>query len=126
MNTKIALFLVLLLFASCEGNSYHQIKGGEFTVNYSDQGITEQATELAKYWKENDLIVEGKQDIALFFNDGIWIVKLIANDPKEELTFEERKLFIELENDLSERVFNGNPVSIQISNKKFETIYEIS
>jgi len=125
VNTKIVLLLSLILFASCEGDSYHKVKGGDFTVNYTDRGITEEATALARYWKENNLIAEGKQDIALFFVDKIWIVKLIAGNPKEPLTFEERKLLIELENDLSEKVFHGDPVSIQISNSKFETVYEI-
>lgn len=93
---------------------------------FSDQNNLSIATDLAKYWKDNDLITEDKQDIGLFREEGLWIVKLIAVDPKVEMTFSERRLLTELQKELSEKVFRGAPVSVQISNNKFETLYDIN
>lgn len=125
MKRVLALILILI-FTSCEGNSYHKVSGGEFNVCFSDQNNLSIATDLAQYWKDNDLITEDKQDIGLFREEGLWIVKLIAVDPKVEMTFSERRLLTEFQKELSEKVFKGAPVAVQISNNKFETLYDIN
>lgn len=105
----------------------HKVIGDQLTVYFFDADDEQFAVELANYWKQNGFITGKKQDLQISQRNGVYIVSMIANQPKEvnSISFEERKLLVELEKDIEATVFNGETTELEVCNAKFERIYEV-
>lgn len=114
-----------MLLVSCNQEVYHQVTGGEFTVNFSDQRHIKKAEELATYFRNNGLLTGERQDIGLFKEDHTWNVCLIATENSGEIGFETRKLLLELRDSISSQIFQNEMVSIHLTDNKFKVLHVI-
>ena len=126
MRQYLAFILLVFLVNSCTSEKYHRVTGGEFSVHFTETKHNSAAENLALFWKKNDLLAGKKQDIGLFRKGKTWFVHLVALDPKEPLSFIERKLLLDLQSRLEVEVFKGDPVRILICNDRFESVYDIN
>ena len=125
--TNFLFIVTFFMLFSCMDDGRHKVIGDQLTVYFFDAKDESLATDLAKYWKDNQFITGKKQDLQIAQRDGSFIVSIIASQPKEigEMTFNERLLLIDLEKDLQKSVFKGKNTELEICNAKFERIYEV-
>lgn len=128
MGKHIFVFLSLLLFTSCSGDYGNKIIGGELSVFFVNAEDEQLAVDLAKYFKNRNLLSGQKQDVQLVREKDVHIVKVIAVDPKEakSMPLNERKLLLELQKELQDSVFTENSVELVVCNEKFEPIYDLN
>ncbi len=125
---KTVPFMLLFVFLSCSSGHGNRVHGDNFSVYFSEDISPKIAEKVAFYWKENQFLTGEKQDIKIEKDENEnYILFIIANFPEEVkekgLTFEERKLLLELENDLY-KVFSKE-VNLMISDQNFNVIYSV-
>ena len=126
MKKGLVIFLITIV-SSCSSEYGSSIVGDQLTVYFNSPSEEHIAEQIALYWKNNDLLTGQKQDLKVVeSDDGVYVLKIIASEPKENFSipFEQRKLLIELENDLNEKIADS-PVEIVICNNQFKPIYNV-
>ena len=129
MKSLFALIIGICLF-SCEGDYGHRVVGDNLSVHYNSLEDEKMAEQIAVFWKEHDLIVDNKQDLQLVNKTDEYELRIIqSNDSApsklNEMPFNERKLLLDLQKDLSNSL-GGVTMQIVICNSKFEPIYNIN
>lgn len=122
-------FLLLVLLASCTEEIGHKVVGGNFTVYFSDVSDEALATNVARYFKRNDLVTGQVQDIKLEKRkQNNYQLKLIANNPElvDDMPFDERAKLLLFQEDLEDEVFKNKRLELVICNDQFEVIYTIN
>lgn len=125
-----SLFILLLvLLASCTEDMGHKVVGGRFTVYFSDASDEALATDVAQYFKHNNMITGQQQDIRLEKKaKNKYELKLIANNPDKvnQMPFDERVKLLSFQDELEREVFSQNSLELVICNNQFEVIYSIN
>ena len=118
----ISLFFV---FLSCSKGYGYQIEKGNTIVFYTNKNEKPLAKKVADYWIENQINGQAKQFIRILKQTKCYHLQLIVKDEfkKSTLTFEEIKLFSELENELNKFVFTSIPCRIVICDGNFKELY---
>lgn len=121
------LFFSLFIFAACSAGYGNKVIGENLTVYFNNEKDLDIAEKLALYWKSNDFMSGEKQDLQIVSEDDYFVLKLIVNDIPNvaSISFTERKKLLDFQNELEENVF-GKRVEIELTNKKFETIYTLN
>ncbi|HIP31817.1 MAG TPA: hypothetical protein EYG86_03555 [Crocinitomicaceae bacterium] len=125
MKNGLFIFLAILLY-SCSSENGNSVVGDKLTVFYDAPVEEELAEQIAVFWKENDLLTGKKQDLKIVPDGDSFVLQIIASYPIDDfdMPFEERKLLLELEADLHEKI-TDYPIEIVICNNQFKPIYNI-
>ena len=125
MGKSLALFLLIL--TACTGGYGNKVGGGDFSVFFPDGKDEGVAIEIARYWKENDLITDKKQDIQLVSSGKDFALRLIAQDPDnlQNMPYSEQKLLYGLRDSLQRFVCDTCNLVIELCDDKFEPKYRI-
>lgn len=115
----------LLLLTSCASRYGNSVKGGDLTVYFEEQKDEKFAITIAEYLRDNNLLTGKKQDIQLIRVDGRPHLRLISNGFEGQLSFEELKLMLALQDSIRQHV-QLSDLEIVISNSKFEEITNIN
>lgn len=128
MKKLITFIGVVSILASCATDYGHRVSGGNLTVYFENKKDANLAEKVARYFKDNDLITNEKQDIQLVRKGEIYLLKLIARETKEvkNMPAQERYELSRLQKDLKMTVFEGKVVQLVLCNDKFEPIYNIN
>jgi hypothetical protein len=123
----IKIILILFLFSSCTKEMGSKIVGGNLSVYYKEKSDKDKAESVAKYWKNNNLIAECKQDLQLVrFQDG-YELRLIAKNPENvnKISFNERKMLSDLQRDISDSL-KLKGIQLVLCNSNFKPILNIN
>ncbi len=119
--------LLLMLLVSCQDDTDNKAIGGELTVHYKNKKDQRLAEAIVVFWKKNDLITGGKQDLDLRRTNDFLRLSMIASDTSqiEMIQFREKRLFNELKKKLWEEVFDEKNFELVISDDKFKPLYTV-
>lgn len=123
----IKIIFILFLFISCGKEMGSKIVGGNLSVYYLEKSDKDKAESIAKYWKNNNLIAVGKQDIQLVrFQDG-YELRLITKNSKNvnKMPFNERKILSDLQRDISDSL-KLKGLQLVLCNSNFKPIFNIN
>lgn len=123
---KSAFFLFfLLLIVSCSKGFGDKIESGNTTIFYTTKNEKVIAEKLALYWIKNKIDGKEKQILRILKYKEAYHLQLILREEfkSSALSFEEIKLFTELQADLNKQVFTSIPCRIKLCNGNFKEIY---
>lgn len=123
----IKIIFILFLFISCGKEMGSKIVGGNLSVYYLEKSDKDKAESIAKYWKNNNLIAVGKQDLQLVrFQDG-YELRLITKNSKNvnKMPFNERKILSDLQRDISDSL-KLKGLQLVLCNSNFKPIFNIN
>ena len=125
---KIIFILLITLLASCAQDEGHKITGGNLTVHFEDANDQALATEIAHFWKDNDLIASQPHDIKLSKHKDGYRLGLIAGNKEDakNMIFKERKALQDLQNMLKDSIFQTKTIEIIITDDRFKPIFNIN
>lgn len=120
--------LFIFLITACASDYGHRVSGENLTVYFDNEDDARLAEDVARYWKDYNLITGQKQDLRLVRKKETYQLKLIAINPKEvkNMPALERYQLTELQKDLRDKVFGEKIVQIVLCNDKFESLYNIN
>jgi hypothetical protein len=124
MKSTFFLFFLLLL-VSCSKGFGDKIESGNTTIFYTTKNEEIIAKKLAKYWIKNQIDGKEKQFIRIIKYEETYHLQLILREEfkSSALSFEEIKLFTELQSELNELVFTSLPCRIKLCDGNFKEIY---
>ena len=124
MKRPFSLFF-LLLIVSCSKGFGDKIENGNTTIFYTNKNEKVVAEKLAKYWIKNQIDGKEKQFIRINKYKEAYHLQLILREEfkSSALSFEEIKLFTELQSDLNKHVFTLLPCRIKLCDGNFKEIY---
>ena len=127
MKRVLAFSFIFLLFG-CSSDFGNKIIGGNLTVYYIEESDIDKAEEVAMFWKKNQLISVEKQDVQLVKVEGVYNLRIISNEDADaqNMSFDERKLLLELQKKVKKAIFPNNTFELVICNNKFEPIYNLN
>jgi len=113
---------------SCSEEYGNKATGGNLTVYYIDKNDQSLASDLAMFWKNNDLLTDEAQDIRISRHKKVYHVSIIAREPKKakKMSFEEQKALFDLQGMIRDSVFKKKKVDLIICNNQFEPILNIN
>lgn len=112
------------LLIACSSGHGNMVQGGELTVYFPNVEDEQLATDIANYWKENDLLTDKPQDLQILRIEDGYQLLVIENEKNDDITFSERKLLLGLQDSLRNRL-NINNLEIAIANNKFQVVHKI-
>jgi len=123
MKRTFFLFF-LLLIVSCSKGFGDKIESGNTTIFYTTKNEKIVAEKLAKYWTKNQINGKEKQFIRILKYKKAYHLQLISKEEfkASTLSFEEIKLFTELQSDLNKLIFTTLPCKIIICDGNFKEI----
>jgi hypothetical protein len=121
---KTFFLFFLLLIVSCSKGFGDKIESGNTTIFYTTKNEKIVAEKLAKYWTKNQIDGKEKQFIRLLKYKEAYHLQLILRGEfkSSTLSFEEIKLFTELQSDLNKLIFTTLPCKIIICDGNFKEI----
>ena len=124
MKRTFFLFF-LLLIVSCSKGVGDKIESGNTTIFYTTKNEKIVAEKLAKYWTKNQINGKEKQFIRILKYKEAYHLQLISKEEfkSSTLSFEEIKLFTELQSELNKLVFTSLPCKIILCDGNFKEIY---
>lgn len=122
---KTFFLFFLLLIVSCSKGFGDKIENGNTTIFYTNKNEKVVAEKLAKYWIKNQIDGKEKQFIRILKFKEVYHLQLILREEFKlsALSFEEIKLFTELQSDLNKHVFTLLPCRIKLCDGNFKEIY---
>ena len=125
---RVLTFSFIFLLLGCSNDFGNKIIGGNLTVYYVEKSDIDKAEEIAIFWKNNQLIPDEKQDVQLIKFEKEYKLKIISNDidNTKNMSFDERKLLLELQKNIKKAIFPDNTFELVICNNKFEPIYNLN
>lgn len=128
MRTLLILTLVSFVLSACVGENSNKVGGGNFYVHFDDKEDLKVAEDIARFWKDQNLVSGKEQDIKLFNRKSSYELYLISDDKVEEfqLPAEHMQLLFDLQNDLNSTLKTQKPIQIVISDKNFNKIININ
>lgn len=120
--------LFLFISVSCTQGHGNKLESDQLDIYFEFREDEKLAAALGKFWKDQELIGEKKQTLRLTKDDRVYLLQLIANDPKEvsNMPFQELKLLLELQKQLNETVFEKSTCEIVLCNGSFQIIKNIN
>ena len=124
MKRTFFLFF-LLLIVSCSKGFGDKIESGNTTIFYTNKNEKVVAEKLAKYWIKNQIDGKEKQFIRILkFKEAYHLQLILREDFKlSALSFEEIKLFTELQSELNKYVFTSLPCKIILCDGNYKELY---
>ena len=124
MKSTFSLFFLLLII-SCSKGFGDKIESGNTTIFYTTKNEKVVAEKLAKYWIKNQINGKEKQFIRIIkYKEAYHLQLILREDFKSStLSFEEIKLFTELQSNLNKLVFTLLPCKIKLCDGNFKEIY---
>ena len=124
MKRTFFLFF-LLLIVSCSKGFGDKIEIGNTTIFYTTKNEKGIAEKLAIYWTKNQIDGKEKQFIRILKYKEAYHLQLISKEDfkSSTLSFEEIKLFTELQSELNKYVFTSLPCRIKLCDGNFKEIY---
>ena len=128
MLKRVLAFSFIFLLFGCSSDFGSKIIGGNLTVYYIEESDIDKAEEVAMFWKKNQLISVEKQDVQLLKVEGVYNLRIISNGDADtkNMSFDERKLLLELQKKIKKAIFPNNTFELVICNNKFEPIYNLN
>lgn len=126
-KTRVIIILSLLILTAACGTDYgHEVHGEQLTVYFTHATDQEEAENIARFWKDNNLLTGKKQDIQLTRKKDILELRLIMNEPnsKPDLPFVERRMMMELQDTLG--LLLDQNIEIILCNGRFETVLNLN
>ena len=122
---KTFFLFFLLLIVSCSKGFGDKIENGNTTIFYTNKNEKVVAEKLAKYWIKNQIDGKEKQFIRILKFKEVYHLQLILREEFKlsALSFEEIKLFTELQSELNKHVFTSLPCRIKLCDGNFKEIY---
>ncbi len=122
---KTFFLFFLLLIVSCSKGFGDKIENGNTTIFYTNKNEKVVAEKLAKYWIKNQIDGKEKQFIRILKFKEVYHLQLILREEFKlsALSFEEIKLFTELQSELNKLVFTSLPCKIILCDGHFKEIY---
>jgi len=122
---KTFFLFFLLLIVSCSKGFGDKIESGNTTIFYTTKNEKGIAEKLALYWTKNQIDGKEKQFIRLLKYKEAYHLQLISKEDfkSSTLSFEEIKLFTELQSELNKLVFTSLPCKIILCDGNFKEIY---
>jgi hypothetical protein len=122
--SRIILLLPVILLAGCSGNYGKKVKHGHVEVFYKD-GISEpQAQRTADLLYEADVLVNNntssRKSIQLTKQNDTFYFRMVVDEKKLPLVKDET--FLTMGSVLSDSIFNGSPVNVDLTNDRFKSI----
>ena len=124
MKRTFFLFF-LLLIVSCSKGFGDKIESGNTTIFYTNKNEKVVAEKLAKYWIKNQIDGKEKQFIRILKYKEVYHLQLISKEDfkSSALSFEEIKLFTELQSELNKYVFTSLPCKIILCDGNYKELY---
>ena len=124
MKRTFFLFF-LLLIVSCSKGFGDKIESGNTTIFYTNKNEKVVAEKLAKYWIKNQIDGKEKQFIRILKFKEVYHLQLILREDFKlsALSFEEIKLFTELQSELNKYVFTSLPCKIILCDGNYKELY---
>ena len=124
MKRTFFLFF-LLLIVSCSKGFGDKIESGNTTIFYTNKNEKVVAEKLAKYWIKNQIDGKKKQFIRILKYKEVYHLQLISKEDfkSSALSFEEIKLFTELQSELNKYVFTSLPCKIILCDGNYKELY---
>ena len=124
MKRTFFLFF-LLLIVSCSKGFGDKIENGNTTIFYTNKNEKVVAEKLAKYWIKNQIDGKKKQFIRILKFKEVYHLQLILREEFKlsALSFEEIKLFTELQSELNKYVFTSLPCKIILCDGNYKELY---
>ncbi len=121
---KSLLILVSFLFLiGCTASFGEKYTFGNLEIYYTSENVSDRLViATGAYFKENDLILDHPHSIQLTSNETSYLVRIVLENPTEELTEIARINFQLLEDDLREKVFSDMNVKIELCNVNFNVV----
>ena len=130
MKIYLLAFLIpsVLLFQSCSSGNGNKVSGENLDIYFTDKKDEQKATELAFFWKENNLIGKRKQSLKLLKSKDNFLLYLICTEPEKlnELPIHEKNLLLDLQDSLNAKVFNPIPCNIYLCDQEFNPLININ
>jgi len=122
---KTFFLFFLLLIVSCSKGFGDKIESGNTTIFYTTKNEEIVAKKLALYWIKNQIDGKEKQFIRIIKYKEAYHLQLISKEDfkSSTLSFEEIKLFTELQSELNKYVFTSLPCRIKLCDGNFKEIY---
>ena len=119
------LLFFLLLIVSCSKGFGDKIESGNTTVFYPTKNEKVLAEKLAEYWINKQIDGKEKQFIRILKFKEVYHLQLISKEDfkSSALSFEEIKLFTELQSELNKLIFTSLPCKIFLCDGNFKEIY---
>ena len=122
--SRLLLLLPLIFIASCAGNYGKKVKHGHVEVFYKD-GITEaQAQKTADLLYEADVLVNNntssRKSIQLSKANDTFYFRMVVD--KKKLPMIKDDTFYTMGSVISDSIFNGSPVNVDLTNDRFKSI----
>lgn len=113
---------------SCSEDFGSEVVGGNLTVFYTNAKDKSLASDLALFYKNNDLIASEPQHIQITRRKKGYRVNIIAMDIKEakKMSFKNRKALLKLHGMLQDSVFKNNKVDLIVCDDQFKPILKIN
>lgn len=122
----ISLFVGFgLMLLSCTSGKGNVVKGGELSVYFIETEDEELATQIANFWKDNELLTGKPQDLQLLRIEDGYQLLIIESEVGSEINFIERKLLSELQDSLMNTLDLKN-LELAIANSKFEIVHTLN
>ena len=124
MKSTFSLFF-LLLIVSCSKGFGDKIESGNTTIFYTTKNEKVVAEKLALYWIKNQIDGKEKQFIRTLKFKEVYHLQLILREEFKlsALSFEEIKLFTELQSELNKYVFTSLPCKIILCDGNYKELY---
>ena len=122
---KTFFLFFLLLIVSCSKGFGDKIESGNTTIFYTNKNEKVVAEKLAKYWIKNQIDGKEKQFIRILKFKEVYHLQLILREDFKlsALSFEEIKLFTELQSELNKYVFTSLPCKIILCDGNYKELY---
>ena len=123
----LSLFFALFLLTACGSDYGNEVRGGNLTVYFLNADDQQLAEKIARFWKENELLTDKKQDLQLTKTGDWYALHIIANEPKivKDMPFDERRILLGLQSELQSEL-GVNNFQLIVCNSSFEPIYNIN
>lgn len=117
--------LIILLFSSCSKGYGDKIERGNTIVFYPTKNEKVLAEKLAAYWINKQIDGKEKQFIRILKYKECYHLQLISKEEfkPSALSFEEIKLFMELQSELNKYVFTLLPCRITLCDGNYKELY---
>jgi len=118
-----------LFIQSCSKGYGNKLTAKNLNIYFESTSYEKQANDLGKFWQKEDLVGNKTQNIKLTKADGTFYVHLIQNKEfkNSELTFNEKKLLLDLQKDLDSAIFTGSKgCQILICDNEFKPLFNIN
>lgn len=124
--TVILMFPIILI--SCVDDHGNRVEGGELTVYFDRDEDLPKATDIASFWRDNDLLTGSKQDLKLSYSDSTFYLHLIKRNGVQlgALDIQEQKLLLGLQKQLEDSLFKESSLEIVIADEHFKPLMNIN